>query len=188
VHTKLQKRRGFSSGCNTVSSACKRICFSGSSAASEAAPLQSFLSTAANRCISRSWPSPFGRMFIDWLSPLPWVPQDLENTRLGIRNCCKIFMRKGLEVKIFINKDLAWRFWLGDSPSSQTCVNELNNLTTRLCRCCGDGFCFQRAPGQVMRSALSAGPLGTRAQPTSLARSSALSSYERAYRNRAHPD
>ena len=48
---------------------------------------------------------------------------------------CKIFLRKGLEVKIFIKKDLAWRFWLGYSPSSQTCVNELNNLTTRLCRC-----------------------------------------------------
>src|ERR1022692_1124529 len=127
-------------------------------------------------------------MFIDWLSPLPWVPQDLENTRLGIRNCCKIFMRKRLEVKIFINKDLAWRFWLGDSPSSQTCVNELNNLTTRLCRCCGDGFCFQRAPGQVMRRALSAGPLGTRAQPTSLARSSSLSSYERTCRDKVHAD
>ena len=106
-----------------------------------------------------------------------------------VYNCgCKIFLRKGLEVKIFIKKDLAWQFWLGYSPSSQTCVNELNNLMTRLCRCCGDGFCFQRAPGQVMRRALSAGPLGTRAQPTSLARSSSLSSYERTCRDKAHAD
>jgi hypothetical protein len=101
-------------------------------------------------------------MSIDWLlpSPLPWVPQNIENKRLGIRNRCKIFLRKGLEIKIFIKKDLGWQFRLGYSPSSQTCVNELNNLATRLCRCCGDGSCFSRSTGSGYAQCAFRWPIG----------------------------
>ena len=43
-----------------------------SSAGSEAAPLLSFLSTAANRCIPRSWPFPFGVNVYRLVTPSPF--------------------------------------------------------------------------------------------------------------------
>ena len=96
--------------------------FPTSSATCEVAPLKSFLSTAANRCIPRSWPFPFGVNVYRLVTPLPppWVPQNLENTRLGIRNRCKIFLRKGLEVKILKTQHLAGTLWV--HPRRRRCI------------------------------------------------------------------